>query len=381
MASKRDLVVGAFVLAGTLATVGVVFMIGSERRVFDKKVELSATFKDVQGLKSGAPIRLSGVDIGTVTSVAHSSDPNDDKLYVRMQIVASEATRVREDSVATVASKGLLGDKMLEITPGTPGKRALPSGATVNSEEPADYSQLLGEVGGMAKKADDILANVEKTTAVLANEQTQKDVQQTLHSVTVILNTVATGNGYVSRLLNDPAEADRLSHTLASFQQTAAKLNQTLDNSNELMGRVKSGPGFAHDMIYDDGASKTVAQFGGAADELAQTLRGVRTGNGFAHGVLYGGDPNQQQMMANLDAMSGDLRDIVHNVKQGKGTIGALLVDPSIYEDMKSVLGNVERNDTLRALVRYSIKQDEKKPVVDVSGPPAAPPAKPTKTE
>ena len=53
-------------------------------------------------------------------------------------------------------------------------------------------------------------------------------------------------------------------------------------------------------------------------------------------------------------------------MRQGKGTVGALLVDPSVYEDMKMVLGNVERNDVLRALVRYSIKQDEKKPEVQV---------------
>jgi phospholipid/cholesterol/gamma-HCH transport system substrate-binding protein len=67
-----------------------------------------------------------------------------------------------------------------------------------------------------------------------------------------------------------------------------------------------------------------------------------------------------------VTAMTGDLRTIVANVKAGKGTVGALLVDPSIYEDLKVVLGNVERNDVLRALVRYSIKQDEKKPNVEV---------------
>jgi hypothetical protein len=55
--------------------------------------------------------------------------------------------------------------------------------------------------------------------------------------------------------------------------------------------------------------------------------------------------------------------------------VGALLVDPSVYEDLKAVLGNVERNDVLRALVRYSIKQDEKKPPVEVSAPSAGAPA------
>jgi len=61
----------------------------------------------------------------------------------------------------------------------------------------------------------------------------------------------------------------------------------------------------------------------------------------------------------------------VAGVKAGKGTVGALLVDPSVYEDMKLVLGNVQRNDVLRALVRYSIKQDEKKPAAEVKDPAA----------
>ena len=57
--------------------------------------------------------------------------------------------------------------------------------------------------------------------------------------------------------------------------------------------------------------------------------------------------------------MSEDLRSIVAEMKAGKGTLGGLLVDPTIYEDLKSAVGNVERNQVLRALVRYSIKADE----------------------
>jgi phospholipid/cholesterol/gamma-HCH transport system substrate-binding protein len=63
--------------------------------------------------------------------------------------------------------------------------------------------------------------------------------------------------------------------------------------------------------------------------------------------------------MTNVNAMSDDLRSIVSGVKNGKGTLGALLVDPSVYDDLKALLGNVERNQVLRALVRYSIKQDD----------------------
>jgi phospholipid/cholesterol/gamma-HCH transport system substrate-binding protein len=66
-------------------------------------------------------------------------------------------------------------------------------------------------------------------------------------------------------------------------------------------------------------------------------------------------------MLGNLDKTTADLRTIVADIKAGKGTIGGLLVDPTIYEDLKSAVGNVERNQVLRALVRYSIKEDESK--------------------
>jgi phospholipid/cholesterol/gamma-HCH transport system substrate-binding protein len=86
----------------------------------------------------------------------------------------------------------------------------------------------------------------------------------------------------------------------------------------------------------------------------------VREGNGLAHALLYG-DSSSQHVMSNLNTMSDDLRVIVGNMREGKGTLGALLVDPTVYEDIKGVVGNVERNEVLRALVRYSIKADEKK--------------------
>ena len=69
-------------------------------------------------------------------------------------------------------------------------------------------------------------------------------------------------------------------------------------------------------------------------------------------------------------ATHDDLRAIVAGVRQGKGTLGALLVDPTVYADIKSVVGNVERNEVLRALVRYSIKADEQRAAPVVSGHP-----------
>jgi phospholipid/cholesterol/gamma-HCH transport system substrate-binding protein len=155
---------------------------------------------------------------------------------------------------------------------------------------------------------------------------------------------------------------------MQNLETATAQLNRTTTSINSILARVENGPGLAHEVLYGDESAKAVSQFGGAADELRLTLKGIREGNGIARSVIYG-DEGSQQMMSNLNQMSGDLKQIVADMKSGKGTLGALLVDPSVYEDLKVVLGNVERNKALRALVRYSIRRDGTQPGVEVRDP------------
>ena len=185
----------------------------------------------------------------------------------------------------------------------------------------------------------------------------------------VILQHVAEGEGYAHRLLADPEEAERLSRTISSLDRTSAELAVTSREFRELMGRINRGPGFVHDLIYDRQGSQSLAQVGRAADEVATTLKDVREGNGLAKGLLYGGDEQTGELVQNLTAASKDLRDIMGGLKSGKGTLGAMLVDPSVYEDLKVILGNVQRNTVLRALVRYSIRKDEQPPQVQINEP------------
>lgn len=369
MAASREAKVGAFVLAGLIIAGLVIFLIGDERRLFERQVTYHAVFKDVQGLKPGAPIRMGGIDIGTVGKVGYGKDPADFRLYVDLNIVRSEAVRIREDAVASIANKGLLGDKMVEIKGGSHERAALPPGSTIATAAEGGLDNLMSEVGAMAQKASAILSNLEATTKNLADEQLQEDVRGSVRAAHTILKHVAEGEGYVHRLLADPREADRLSSTLANFDRAGAELAKTIAEARQMMERVQRGPGLAHEVLYGESGKKTLSQFGSAAEEVALTLKGIREGDGLAHAALYGGEGPGQELVANLNAMSADLRAMVADVRGGKGTIGALLVDPSIYEDMKMVLGNVGRNDVLRALVRYSIKQDEKRPQVRISQP------------
>jgi len=365
---RREIKVGAFVLTGLLVSGTVIFLIGDERKLFEKKQGYHAVFQDVQGLKRGSPVRMGGVDVGAVSGVDYAADSNDPKLYVTFSVVKDEARRIRMDSVATIDNKGLLGDKMIVITIGSSSVPAVPVGGRVKSEEAKDFTEMITKLGSLSDKAEKVMDNLERTTSTFADDGFQSDLKQSLHSLAGVLKAIDEGEGYASRFLRDPKEADKLSRTLDNLERTTAEFNRSSREVNQILARVNKGPGFAHDVVYGEGPGRALAQFGGAADELAVTLRGVREGNGIARSIIYG-DSQSQEVMSNLNAMSRDVRHLVSDLRAGKGTIGALLVDPSVYEDLKMLLGNVERNKTLRALVRYSITRDEKAPSVEVKDP------------
>lgn len=368
MGIPREVKVGIFVLAGLLCIGVVIFLIGDDKAMFSERVTYQTAFHDVQGMKRGSPVRMGGINVGTVEELGYGTDPKDTAIYVQITIVEREAPRIREATIASIAGKGLLGDKALDLSVASPKSPALKPGGVIKAEEPQDFTQMLDSLNRVSKKVETVVGHLEVATEGLANKGFQEDVQQAVGSLNHILKDVDEGDGYVKRLLNDPAEAERLSRVVANLDQTTLELNKAARGVSALIDRVNSGPGFAHNLIYEDNAGKALAQFGGAAEELSATLRGIREGNGMAKSVLYGGDESEQ-VIDNLNVASADLRSIVADLRAGKGTLGALLVDPSVYEDVKLLLGNVERNKTLRALVRYSIKRDEATPNVQVKDP------------
>jgi phospholipid/cholesterol/gamma-HCH transport system substrate-binding protein len=369
MAISREFKVGAFTLAGLLVVGLVVFLIGEERKLFETKLQYGAKFEEVQGLRRGSPVRMGGVDIGNVTEVAFGEVAADKKIRVKMDVVKDESRRIRQDSVATIENKGLLGDKMIVISVGNQKLPQIPAGGDIPSKEGDDMTALMAKLGTITGQVERVVGNLEQTTHSLNDPQLQGNLKSSVESMNGILKSVDGGDGYVGKLIKSPEESQRLSQVIQNLDTATAELNKTTASVNAILGRIEHGPGLAHEVLYGEDSAKAVSQFGGAADELRLTLKGVREGNGLAHGVLFGGNDDSAQAMNNINQMSGDLRQIVADVKAGKGTLGALLVDPSVYEDLKVVLGNVERNKALRALVRYSIRRDGTQPGVEVRDP------------
>src|SRR5215472_8545409 len=97
---KKELKVGLFLGLGFLLTGMIVFLVGDNRGAFDRKVHFKTAFKDVAGLKAGAPVRMGGVDIGSVGQVGYAEESKDQRIHVSLSVVKRESGRVRTDSVA-----------------------------------------------------------------------------------------------------------------------------------------------------------------------------------------------------------------------------------------------------------------------------------------
>jgi phospholipid/cholesterol/gamma-HCH transport system substrate-binding protein len=359
---KTDVKVGIFVLFGLVLGALVIFLLGDERRFFESSIPYHTKFQDVQGLQEGAPVSMGGVRVGRVAKVSYGDGASDTAIHVTLEIVESDTGRIRKDAKALIVNKGLLGDKMVVITKGK-SDEVLAPGADIDGEDPRD---MMGRVDEMATQAEVAIENVGVVAQQLANEGLHKDIRESARALNSLLTQVTEGDGYPHRLLNDKAEADRISRAIESLDTVSQELGITLREVRTTLARVRTGPGFAHDVIYGDPLGPQAAHIGAAAEEVAITLKGIREGDGFARDVLFGGNGDTKDAISNVTQLTADLRDIVADMKKGKGTVGALLVDPSIYEDVKRVLGNVERNSVLRALVRYSIKRDDRAPALKV---------------
>lgn len=365
-AKGRALKVGVFVFVALVLTTVVIFTIGDSRRAWERKVRYRAAYDDVVGLRPGSVVRMGGIDIGAVERVEHGEKIEDHKVYVTFSVGREEAGRIRNATVATIEGKGLLGDKMVQFVydegvakelrkAGKDPEAVIPPDGWLQTLPPSDP---MGDAQKAAQSARLALENIQKATESIADDKFKEDVQGTAHALREILEGIAMRDGVAHRMIFDPKEADRVDRILANLETTSANLAKVSADARDVSAEVKGGKGLAHALVYDQELANGLT---GTAVEMHRSLEAVRTGKGIAHSVVYG-DDKTENLMTNVTAMSADLREIVANMKAGRGTVGALLVDPTVYEDVKSLVGNVERNQVLRALVRYSIKQGEDRP-------------------
>lgn len=359
--------VGLFILIALFFGVTLVLVIGNESETFSAKTDYTSLHETADGLRPGNPVFVAGVRAGVVKTVALQDDG---LVLVEFDVVSRSAHLVRGNpggehphriksgeprgSMTVIGGQGLLGDKALEITV---GHSSLPPWPTDKPLPAKPSSDLFAEAEAVVVEVKHTVENLRRVTDPLAEQGFGDDLKRIAENIATISESWAEGDGTVQRLLKDPALADSFTRTVAELEKTTASIRGASARVDSILREVERGNGSVHQLIYGTELIETVSAFGAAGEELAHALQGVRESDSLVNELLYGDD--QGNLLANLNAASADIAAITGEIRAGKGTIGGLLVDPSIYEDVKRLLGDLTRNEILRALVRYSIKRDE----------------------
>jgi phospholipid/cholesterol/gamma-HCH transport system substrate-binding protein len=196
----REFRLGLFVV-GTLAILMVgVLLIGKNSSLFRSTYQLKSNLQNASGLIDGAEVRVGGIREGTVKSIQLPRRPND---QVTLVMNLEKATRavLKKDSVATIQSEGLLGDKFVEISFGSPDGADLKDGDTIGSQPTLEVADLI-------KKANQLLDNAQNSL---------QTVDATASNLEAISSKINQGKGTVGALINDPSMYNKVTQGATSF--------------------------------------------------------------------------------------------------------------------------------------------------------------------
>lgn len=352
--------VGTFVIIGLVALGAVVFFLGGERGAFSRYNTYTASFGSIEGLKPGSPVRLAGVEVGTVKAIRFFDNLEDQRVQVEFQVQAKFADRIRADSKASIGSRGLLGDKVVDLSLGSPSQAEVAAGGELLSAPAADFTEMMKKGGQVLDNTVAITNDIREVIAAYNTPAFKEDITGLVGGGREILDQVRSGKGALHTLIYDAETGAQVKGLVAEASGAARRADAAIGRVDAILAQVQKGDSLVGALLYDKSGKGAVQDLSKAADEFGRLAEAVRTEKaGFAHQLIYGGEPGQPNMGEELAAASRDLREIVAKVKAGDGSLGALINDPTVYEDLKGLLGNVKRNRILRELVRYSISKSD----------------------
>jgi phospholipid/cholesterol/gamma-HCH transport system substrate-binding protein len=353
----NELRAGIFVLVGVLMFTAAIFLLGKKSALFTRNTDLLVEFKDISGLAVGAPVRLAGLEVGTVGAISLPEDLHERHARVRLVVQSRFMTRIRSDSEAFIDSAGLLGDKVVNISMGSPEADGLADGATLKTGEAAGFEALSGGLNRTVQSLVSITGAVEGIVKEQRTEQLQADLARSAASLANILKEVEAGDGLAHRLIYDQRYADQAGAILAETRGLTEKANRALGRVDAVLAEVQHGGGTMHELVYGVDGKRALASLGVAAQEISEVVSAVKDSDGVLHALVY--EQGQGQFLEDLNQTSAILKRVAEDVDRGRGTIGALLRDPTVYEDLKTLLGNVKRNVLFKALVRFTMENEQ----------------------
>lgn len=293
---------GLFVLAGTLALVVGMYLLGSKRGLFSSTITVSADFRQVGGLRPGNNVRYAGINVGTVDRLTII---NDSTVRVEMALREDQAEHIHANAIVSIGSDGLMGNKLVNIEPGDGTSGAVSDGGILATSVPLD--------------TDAMLETLDRTNENLAAITTD------LRQLAERLNRP----GSVLDLFSDTVLAIQLRGSLVELNTAASAARGATEQANALIADVRAGKGALGTLVGDPVAEQQVK---GLLKQL-------------------------QQLSDSLSGAAGEVERFSTGLNDPKGLAHTLTQDTAVASDVRRSLANLEKgsetlNENLKALQR-----------------------------
>ena len=327
-----ELKIGVMAVAALALTAILIVAVGGASGFAWERYDLKTSFENVQGLKSGAIVRVAGVEVGKVTDVRLSGAG----VEVILSLKKENQVRVTTDSRASIGSLSLLGDPIIEVSPSATGT-PLKDGDFIKSSKPATQ---LSDVTNTANESileatallKDIRAGKGTVGKMFTDEQLYRDLNAFIDSANAVTASINHGRGTLGKFTNDP--------------QVYNELQASLANLNEITRRISAGEGSLGQLLKDDKLAKSMS---GTAANFEQVSGRLTRGDNTAGKLL-----TERELYDRLNSTVTRLDDLTKNLNAGQGTAGQLLHNKEMYDNMNSAANE------LKGLIA-DIRKDPKK--------------------
>ncbi len=300
----------------------VVFLLTGNTSWFENQAPLNVYVSDAAGLTPGSPVRINGIQAGTVKAVDLSGD-TDPQRIIKVDFVVDQdkLKQIPVDSVASIASDNLLGStKFLSIDKGK-SHETIQSGATMKSANTQEFQQLVAQGFGVLDSAQAILQRIEAIVGqvevgkgtigkLLVDESLYNKLEATVNQVQLLATTLNSRSGTMGKLINDPTLYNQAEGIVSRIDQITQDLQQGHGSAGMLLKDPK---------MYND-VDKAV-------DQLNTILTNLNAGKGTAGQLL-----TSNKMATQISTTLGKVDMTLDKVNSGQGTIGQLLVNPALYD-------------------------------------------------
>jgi phospholipid/cholesterol/gamma-HCH transport system substrate-binding protein len=281
---------------------------------------IKARFRSVEGLPKGAGVQIAGIKVGVVKDIR--LDPDTGQAVVSMDIREGYRNSIPEDSRVSLKTKGLLGDKFVNIEPGKPNARKLKAGEEIHLVfEPTDTEKVFESAGVVAQDLQEITRGARKQ--LLDEKGFQK------------VDSVLNNSSAAFKNLNDVLERnrDKIGQTVDSADQTFKNLRMLVERN-----RDKVNSGVDNMERFSTSINQTAQRFDQSSKDIEVLTKDVRGGKGTL-GKLVGDEALYREARGLVKQVSG----LADRIQNGPGVAGRLINDPEIYYEARRAIRNMNK--------------------------------------